>query len=247
MRSIACCLLVVLALWQLLCVQGLVRMTNSMPAQAKSGSSFALLQTRVHQKMQNKMNKMKLKLQEEGGHEGVAGESAKEEVTFLPTHLAAAKVGEQISFGLLDGEEVNGTISTVTTYTSDRFVWSGTVEGGSFYLSYAAGAIVGNVYYPDQVTSTTQGVQYEYRPLDRAEGSYSLREVPIHHTPYTIHHTPYTIHHTHHTVYSIHYTPYTIHHTPYTIHPHSPSHPFDYVYVSMWLCVYVSMCVCRCP
>jgi hypothetical protein len=179
MRSIACCLLVVVALWQLLCVQGLVRMTNSMPAQAKSGSSFALLQTRAHQKMQNKMNKIKRKLEAEGGHEGVAGESAKEEVTFLPTHLAAATVGEQISFGLLDGEEVNGEIGAVTTYSSDRFVWSGTVEGGSFYLSYAAGAIVGNVYYPDQETSTTQGVQYEYRPLDRAEGSYSLRQVPM--------------------------------------------------------------------
>jgi hypothetical protein len=37
----------------------------------------------------------------------VAG-SAKEEVTFLPSALAAATVGEQISFGLLDGEEVNG-------------------------------------------------------------------------------------------------------------------------------------------
>jgi hypothetical protein len=32
----------------LVCVQGLVRLTNSMPAQAKSGPSYALLQTRVH-------------------------------------------------------------------------------------------------------------------------------------------------------------------------------------------------------
>jgi hypothetical protein len=38
---------------------------------------------------------------------------------------------------------------------------------------YSIGAIMGNLYYPDL------GVQYEYRPLDRAEGSYSLREVPM--------------------------------------------------------------------
>jgi hypothetical protein len=172
MMSIASCLLVVVALCSLLCVQGAVRLTNSMPAQAKSGSSYALLKTRVHQKMQNKM-KRRL---EEGEHEGVASTSAEEEVTFLPSLLLAASVGEPISFGLLDGEEVKGEIGTVTTYSSDRFVWSGTVEGdGSFYLSYAEGAIVGNVYYPRR----GRGVQYEYRPLDRAEGSYSLRAVPL--------------------------------------------------------------------
>jgi hypothetical protein len=165
-------MLVVAALLHLVCVQGAVRLTNSMPAQAKSGPSLALLQTRVHQKMQNKMAKMKTQ-DHEGGHEGVAV-AAKEEVTFLPSALAAATVGEQISFGLLDGEEVNGEISSVTYYGSDRFVSSGTVEGGgSFYLSYAAGAIVGNVYYPDQK------LQYEYRPLDREQGSYSLRQVPM--------------------------------------------------------------------
>mmetsp|Transcript_28720 Transcript_28720/g.61860 ORF Transcript_28720/g.61860 Transcript_28720/m.61860 type:complete len:1062 (+) Transcript_28720:186-3371(+) len=169
MMPIASCLLVVVALCSLLCVQGAVHLTNSMPTQARSGSSFKLLKTRVHQKMQNKM-KRRL---EEGEHEGVGAESAKEEVTFLPSSLPAVTVGEQISFGLLDGEEVTGEIGTVTTYSSDRFVWSGTVEGGgSFYLSYAEGAIVGNVYYP------SRGVQYEYRPLDRAEGSYSLRAVP---------------------------------------------------------------------
>mmetsp|Transcript_28722 Transcript_28722/g.61872 ORF Transcript_28722/g.61872 Transcript_28722/m.61872 type:complete len:1063 (+) Transcript_28722:186-3374(+) len=169
MMPIASCLLVVVALCSLLCVQGAVHLTNSMPTQARSGSSFKLLKTRVHQKMQNKM-KRRL---EEGEHEGVISTSAEEEVTYLPTLLLAASVGEPISFGLLDGEEVTGEIGTVTTYSSDRFVWSGTVEGGgSFYLSYAEGAIVGNVYYP------SRGVQYEYRPLDRAEGSYSLRAVP---------------------------------------------------------------------
>mmetsp|Transcript_25201 Transcript_25201/g.55855 ORF Transcript_25201/g.55855 Transcript_25201/m.55855 type:complete len:821 (-) Transcript_25201:114-2576(-) len=170
MMPIASCLLVVVALCSLLCVQGAVHLTNSMPTQARSGSSFKLLKTRVHQKMQNKM-KRRL---EEGEHEGVISTSAEEEVTYLPTLLLAASVGEPISFGLLDGEEVTGEIGTVTTYSSDRFVWSGTVEGGgSFYLSYAEGAIVGNVYYP------SRGVQYEYRPLDRAEGSYSLRAVPL--------------------------------------------------------------------
>jgi len=170
MMPIASCLLVVVALCSLLCVQGAVHLTNSMPTQARSGSSFKLLKTRVHQKMQNKM-KRRL---EEGEHEGVSAESAKEEVTFLPSSLPAVTVGEQISFGLLDGEEVTGEIGAVTATASDRFVWSGTVEGGgSFYLSYVAGAIVGNVYYP------SRGVQYEYRPLDRAEGSYSLRAVPL--------------------------------------------------------------------
>jgi hypothetical protein len=191
-------MLVAAALLHLVCVQGAVRLTNSMPAQAKSGPSLALLQTRVHQKMQNKMAKMnKMKTQHHEGEEGEEGvaAAAKEEVTFLPSALAAATVGEQISFGLLDGEEVNGEISSVTDHGSDRFVWSGTVEGGgSFYLSYAEGAIVGNVYYPDQK------MQYEYRPLDRDSGSYSLRQVPIHHTPYVKRHTP-------HTPYAIHYTP----------------------------------------
>jgi hypothetical protein len=160
------CLLLV-ALLSHLCVQGVqgVRLINSMPHQAKSGPSLALLQTRVHKKMQNKMKKQKAQ------GEGAAAVAAKEEVTFLPSALAAATVGEQISFGLLDGEEVNGEITSVTAHGSDRFVWSGTVEGGSFYLSYAEGAIVGNVYYPEQK------LQYEYRPLDRAEGSYSLRQV----------------------------------------------------------------------
>ncbi|KAJ1438387.1 Metallo-peptidase family M12B Reprolysin-like-domain-containing protein [Ochromonadaceae sp. CCMP2298] len=171
MMSIAASLLlVVVALWSLLCVQGAVRLTNSMPTQAKSGFSFKLLKTRVHQKMQNKMQRRL----EEGEYKGVSAASTEEEVTFLPSTLLAASVGEQISFGLLDGEEVTGEIGTVTTYSSDRFVWSGTVEGGgSFYLSYATGAIVANVYYP------SRGVQYEYRPLDRAEGSYSLRAVPL--------------------------------------------------------------------
>jgi hypothetical protein len=69
---------------------------------------------------------------------------------------------------------VNGEIGAVTAHGTDRFVWSGTVEGdGSFYMSYAEGAIIGDVYYP------SRGVQYEYRPLDRAEGSYSLRAVPM--------------------------------------------------------------------
>jgi hypothetical protein len=163
-------LCVAAALLHLVCVQGAVRLTNSCstPAQAKSGSFLA--QTRVHQKMQNKMakmNKMKLNFEAEGEHEGV-------EVTFLPTHLAAATVGDQISFGLLDGKEVNGEISSVTYYGSDRFVWSGTAEGGgSFYLSYAEGAIVSNVYYPGKK------MQYEYRPLNRDSGSYSLRQVDM--------------------------------------------------------------------
>jgi hypothetical protein len=170
MRSLAASsLLVVVTLWSLLCAQGAVRLTNSIPAQAKSGSSFALLKTRVHKKMQNKM---KIKVAAEG-HEGVAAASAMEEVTFLPTSLHAGTVGEQISFGLLDGEEVTGEIGAVTAHGANRFVWSGTIEGGgSFYLSYSAGAIMGNVYYP------SRGVQYEYRPLDLAEGSYSLRAVP---------------------------------------------------------------------
>jgi hypothetical protein len=123
MRSIAICLLVAALLSHCthLCVQGAVRLTNRMPARAKSGPSFELLRTRVHRKMahkMDKMNKMKTQHHEEGGHEGghedghegVAAGSAKEEVTFLPTKLAAATVGEVISFGLLDGEEVNGEI-----------------------------------------------------------------------------------------------------------------------------------------
>jgi hypothetical protein len=50
MRSIPgiALVLVVVALWSLLCVHGAVRLTNSMPAQAKSGPSFTLLKTRVH-------------------------------------------------------------------------------------------------------------------------------------------------------------------------------------------------------
>jgi hypothetical protein len=56
---------------------------------------------------------------------------------------------------------VNGEITSVTAHGPDRFVWSGTVEGGSFYLSYAKGAIVGDVYYPHLATP----MQYEYRPL----------------------------------------------------------------------------------
>mmetsp|Transcript_25197 Transcript_25197/g.55843 ORF Transcript_25197/g.55843 Transcript_25197/m.55843 type:complete len:821 (-) Transcript_25197:114-2576(-) len=169
MMPIASCLLVVVALCSLLCVQGAVHLTNSMPTQARSGSSFKLLKTRVHQKMQNKM-KRRL---EEGEHEGVISTSAEEEVTYLPTLLLAASVGEPISFGLLDGEEVKGEIGAVTAHGTNRFVWSGTIEGGgSFYLSYSAGAIMGNVYYP------SRGLQYEYRPLNRVEGSYSLRAVP---------------------------------------------------------------------
>mmetsp|Transcript_27809 Transcript_27809/g.62993 ORF Transcript_27809/g.62993 Transcript_27809/m.62993 type:complete len:440 (-) Transcript_27809:447-1766(-) len=155
MRSVSC--LVVMTMW---CVQGAVRLTSSMPARAKSGPSFELLKTRVHQRMQNKMKLGEL------GELGVS----KEEVTFLPSLLPAV-AGEQISFGLLDGEAVTGEIGAVTG-APDRFVWSGTVAGGTFYLSYAAGAIVANVYLP------SRGVQYEYRPLDRAEGSYSLRAVP---------------------------------------------------------------------
>eukprot|EP00601_Ochromonadales_sp_CCMP2298_P021242 CAMPEP_0173319548 /NCGR_PEP_ID=MMETSP1143-20121109/28293_1 /TAXON_ID=483371 /ORGANISM="non described non described, Strain CCMP2298" /LENGTH=132 /DNA_ID=CAMNT_0014262955 /DNA_START=180 /DNA_END=574 /DNA_ORIENTATION=- len=119
------------------CVQGAVRLTSSMPARAKSGPSFELLKTRVHQRMQNKMKLGEL------GELGVS----KEEVTFL-------EIG-------------------AVTGAPDRFVWSGTVAGGTFYLSYAAGAIVANVYLP------SRGVQYEYRPLDRSAGCYSLRAVPL--------------------------------------------------------------------
>ncbi|KAJ1415479.1 hypothetical protein B484DRAFT_467176, partial [Ochromonadaceae sp. CCMP2298] len=68
MRSIAASfLLAVVALWSLLCVHGAEGLTNSMPAQAKSISFSALMQT---QKIQHKLEKE---------DEGVSALSSKEE------------------------------------------------------------------------------------------------------------------------------------------------------------------------
>jgi hypothetical protein len=73
MRSIAASfLLAVVALWSLLCVHGAGGLTNSMPAQAKSISFSALMQT---QKIQHKLEKE---------DEGVSALSSKE-VIFLPS------------------------------------------------------------------------------------------------------------------------------------------------------------------
>mmetsp|Transcript_11258 Transcript_11258/g.25032 ORF Transcript_11258/g.25032 Transcript_11258/m.25032 type:complete len:271 (-) Transcript_11258:199-1011(-) len=93
MRSIAACLLLIVALWSLLCVQG--SRINSMPAQEKI---VANAQTRVHQKI-NKKNMMKMnkiKLEEEEG----VGES--EKITSLPSALATVvkRISALSGFGL---------------------------------------------------------------------------------------------------------------------------------------------------
>ncbi|KAJ1394100.1 hypothetical protein B484DRAFT_407992 [Ochromonadaceae sp. CCMP2298] len=108
MRSIAGCLLVV-ALWSLVCVQGATR-TNSMPAQAFSGSSYALHsphQMHKTNKMQ-RINRMRMMGEEHEEHEGASALSAKEPL-FLPSSSAMGpqeQVNEMLSreYGHMRGE-----------------------------------------------------------------------------------------------------------------------------------------------
>jgi len=91
----------------------------------------------------------------------------------LPTHLAHGRVGETIVFELLNDEQELGTITKITNLKADSFVWFGTVPSGTFYLSYYAGSMLFNIYYP------SRGVQMELRPIHAASGEYSLREVQM--------------------------------------------------------------------
>mmetsp|Transcript_14452 Transcript_14452/g.24022 ORF Transcript_14452/g.24022 Transcript_14452/m.24022 type:complete len:1003 (+) Transcript_14452:75-3083(+) len=117
-------------------------------------------------------------------------ESARQTVIYLPLSLpgTGGVVGDEVLFELMDepSNPVTGTIRSVTTFGAGRFVWSGSlsrssrssgdvdeVSGGTFYVSWVNGAMIGDVYLP------VLGMQYEYRPLDRSAGAYSLREVPM--------------------------------------------------------------------
>mmetsp|Transcript_28449 Transcript_28449/g.47793 ORF Transcript_28449/g.47793 Transcript_28449/m.47793 type:complete len:989 (+) Transcript_28449:22-2988(+) len=99
-----------------------------------------------------------------------------EYTVFLPDYLPVGSIGETIVFALSENKQVQGVITRITDFKKDHFVWHGAIAdtsgGGSFYLSYASGAIVGNVYSADRT------IQYEIRPLDPKESSYSIRAVP---------------------------------------------------------------------
>jgi hypothetical protein len=104
------------------------------------------------------------------------GKNTKSEIVIsLPGTLSPGSVGDTVHIQITSTEVVEGTIEKVSIHGNGNFVWSGSLAGGLFTLSYYDGAIVCNV--------ESESRYYELRPMieartdDSIDTAYNVREV----------------------------------------------------------------------